>query len=90
MKTTILWLATLAGITLAVQQASAADQPILSCITETAADGTEVRDCEYEVKVVLPAPRDEPMPGAAAVAHEGGKHGERDHGRRRGGDDAVQ
>ena len=85
MKSTILLLAAMAGITIAVQ-ASANDQPILSCITELTANGDEVRDCEQEAQLVLDEPdqRDEPVPGAApaAMAHDGGPKQDRPDTRR--------
>lgn len=91
MKPKNLWLAALAGIIFAAQQASADDQPNLSCITEIAADGTAVRDCEQEAHFFFqePGPREEPepVPGAAAAArahdHDGGPKQDRpaDHKR---------
>ena len=52
MKSTIILLATLAGIGIAAE-ASAGDAQNLSCITETTDSGATVRDCGVEPPIVV-------------------------------------
>lgn len=52
MKSTIILLATIAGIGIATSQASASDAQNLSCITEIADNGTTVRDCGLEPRII--------------------------------------
>jgi hypothetical protein len=92
MKSTIILLATIAGIGIGATPASAGDAQNLSCRTEIADDGKIVRDCGpeqafYQV-IVISAPTTPPPTPPAAMHDGGGKKSDGpDHGDRgeRGG-----